>query len=234
MLDVMRSLDLDVAGEYLLMAATLAHLKSRELVPPDPNEVLAAGDEDDEDGLDPRQELIRRLLEYQKYKDAALKLGERPVVGRNVWPRGATAEEVAGLHVLPGGAPLAEVPVFRLIESLERVLSRAKVNLTHEVVVDRMSITDKINELVDRLAGEGTFTFESCFAFVESGAAAYEQVKYEVVVTFLAILEMTRLKLVRLTQADPAGAIYIGNAAADASGLKERAAEVVSKTEDYK
>ena len=71
MLDVMRSLNLDVAGEYLLMAATLAHLKSRELVPPDPAEEAALADEDDEDGLDPRQELIRRLLEYQKYKDAA-------------------------------------------------------------------------------------------------------------------------------------------------------------------
>jgi segregation and condensation protein A len=227
-LDLMREANLDVAGEYLLMAATLAHLKSRELVPPDP---LAEGETeaDEEDGLDPRQELIRRLLEYQKYKDAASKLGDRPVVGRNVWPRGASAEEVAGIHVLPGGAPLAEVPVFKLIESLERVLSRAKVAFTHDVVVDRMSITDKINELVDRLDKEGTFTFESCFAFVESGAASYDNLKYQVVVTFLAILEMTRLKLVRITQADADGGIYISRAAAD---LKERAAE--AKTEEYK
>ncbi len=91
-----------------------------------------------------------------------------------VWPaaRQASAEEVGGRTACAagGGAPLAEVPVFRLIESLERVLSRAKVNLTHDVVVDRMSITDKINELVDRLAGEGTFTFESCFDFVEPAA----------------------------------------------------------------
>jgi segregation and condensation protein A len=227
-LDLMREANLDVAGEYLLMAATLAHLKSRELVPPDP---LAEGeaDADDEDGLDPRQELIRRLLEYQKYKDAALKLGDRPVVGRNVWPRGASAEDAAGVHVLPGGAPLAEVPVFKLIESLERVLSRAKVAFTHDVVVDRMSITDKINELVDRLDKEGTFTFESCFAFVESGAASYDSLKYQVVVTFLAILEMTRLRLVRITQADADTGIYISRAAAD---LKERAAD--AKTEEYK
>jgi len=165
MLDVMRSLNLDVAGEYLLMAATLAHLKSRELVPPDPAEdaLLAAEEEGEE--LDPRQELIRRLLEYQKFKDAGDKLAGRPVTGRNVWPRGASAEDVAGLHALPGGAPLAEVPVFRLIESLERVLSRAKVTFTHDVVTDRISITDKINELVDRLEREGSFSFESCFAF---------------------------------------------------------------------
>ena len=78
---------------------------------------------------------------------------------------------MAGLHALPGGAPLAEVPVFRLIESLERVLSRAKVTFTHDVVTDRISITDKINELVDRLEREGSFSFESCFAFVEDGGA---------------------------------------------------------------
>jgi segregation and condensation protein A len=230
MLDLMRQLNLDVAGEYLLMAATLAHLKSRELVPPDPTEqVEEAGDDDDE--LDPRQELIRRLLEYQKYKEAAQQLGDRPVVGRNVWSRGSSAEDAAGVHVLPGGAPLAEVPVFKLIESLERVLSRAKVAFTHDVVVDRMSITDKINEMVDRLEREGTYTFESCFAFTSGeGGLAVENVKYQVVVTFLAILEMTRLKLVRLTQAE-AGEIYISQAGAN---MKERAAEVVAKTEDYK
>ncbi len=215
MLDLMRSLNLDVAGEYLLMAATLAYLKSRELVPPDPAEELAATDGDDDDSdLDPRQELIRRLLEYQKYKDAALKLGDRPVTGRNVWPRGASAEEVAGMRVLPGGAPLAEVPVFRLIESLERVLSRAKITASHDVVVDRVSITDRINALVDRLEREGTFAFESCFDFVDQ-PMALELVRHQVVVTFLAILEMTRLKLVRLTQADALGVIYVSRSGAD-------------------
>jgi len=161
MLDIMRSLNLDVAGEYLLMAATLAHLKSRELVPPDPSEEALADGAEDDDDLDPRQELIRRLLEYQKYKEAAYQLGERPVVGRNVWSRGSTAEGRRRTARAAGGAPLAEVPVFKLIESLERVLSRAKVAFTHDVVVDRMSITDKINEMVDRLEREGTFTFES-------------------------------------------------------------------------
>ncbi|HZS37569.1 MAG TPA: segregation/condensation protein A [Polyangia bacterium] len=230
MLDVMRSLNLDVAGEYLLMAATLCHLKSRELVPPDPNEVLEeAGD--DEEGLDPRQELIRRLLEYQKYKEAAAQLGGRPVMGRNVWPRGASAEDVAGVHVLPGGAPLAEVPVFRLIESLERVLSKAKISFTHDVLVERISITDAINQLVDRLEREGTFTFESCFEFV-TGGGALGTVKYQVVVTLLAILEMTRLKLVRLAQPEERGEIYVTRAAED---LKERAATIAQKSdEEYK
>jgi segregation and condensation protein A len=231
MLEVMRSLDLDVAGEYLLMAATLAHLKSRELVPPDPAEEAALADEEDEDGLDPRQELIRRLLEYQKFKDAGNQLAGRPVTGRNVWPRGASAEDVAGLHALPGGAPLAEVPVFRLIESLERVLSRAKVTFTHDVVTDRISITDRINELVDRLEREGSFSFESCFAFVEDPMQTQLAVKGQVVVTFLAILEMTRIRMVRLTQADVESPIYITKAGAD---LKVQAETLRERPEEYK
>jgi segregation and condensation protein A len=231
MLDVMRSLNLDVAGEYLLMAATLAHLKSRELVPPDPAEEAALAAEDDAEEIDPRQELIRRLLEYQKFKDAGDKLAGRPVTGRNVWPRGASAEDVAGLHALPGGAPLAEVPVFRLIESLERVLSRAKVTFTHDVITDRISITDKINELADRLEREGSFSFESCFAFVEAPMQTAGAVKGQVVVTFLAILEMTRLKMVRLTQADVESPIYITKAGAD---LKVQAEALRDRPEEYK
>jgi segregation and condensation protein A len=239
MLDRMRELQLDVAGEYLLMAATLCHLKSRELVPPDPAELAAeaAADAALEAEIDPRQELIRRLLEYQKYKEAAYALGDRPVAGRNVWSRGARMEDVIGLHALPGGAPLAEVPVFQLIESLERVLARAKVGATHDVVVDRLSITDRINELVDRLEREGTFTFESCFAFVEQGGSL-AQLRNAVVVTFLAILEMTRLKMVRLTQAQPegptaaqhAGEIWVSRAGAD---LRAQAAEIAKKGDEY-
>ncbi len=232
MLDLMRSLNLDVAGEYLLMAATLAHLKSRELVPPDPAEEAALADEGDEEDIDPRQELIRRLLEYQKFKDAAGKLADRPVTGRNVWPRGASAEDVAGLHVLPGGAPLAEVPVFRLIEALERVLSRAKVTFTHDVVTDRISITDRINELVERLEREGSFSFESCFAFAEGETPTAAQWKGQVVVTFLAILEMTRLKMVRLTQSEGEGPIYITRAGA--ADLKVQAEALRGRQEDYK
>ena len=93
-LRVMRELDLDVAGEYLLMAATLAHIKSKMLLPQVPGEQQ----DDDEDGepLDPRLELIRRLLEYQKYKNAAENLGSRAVAGRDVFGRGLSAEELGG------------------------------------------------------------------------------------------------------------------------------------------
>ncbi len=201
-LDLMRQTNLDIAGEYLLMAATLVHLKSRELLPTrDPAQESAEG-EDGEEELDPRQELIRRLLEYQKYKEAAAELDERPVVGRNVWTRGAVLESDD-----PEDAPLAEVPVFKLLEALADVLAKARVRISHEVVFDRHTITDRINQLADRLQLEGSFTFLSCFKLDDELVAA--QLKHEVVVTFLALLEMTRLKLVRLTQSPDTGEIYI-------------------------
>src|ERR1700704_3690981 len=102
-LDAMVALDIDVAGEYLLMAATLCHIKSRELLPsPEPEEVEEGEDGEEASDLDPRADLIRRLLEYQKYKEAAAKLGERPVVGRNVWHRGTAPEDAVAENVDPG------------------------------------------------------------------------------------------------------------------------------------
>lgn len=215
-IQVMQALNLDVAGEYLLMAATLAYLKSRELVPPTPEELAAEAEAEEEEVGDPRQELIRRLLEYQKYKEAAARLGERPVIGRNVWTRGGKAEDLAGL-VGSSEAPLAEVPVFKLIEALEKVLAKARVKMTHDVVVDRISITDKINEIVDRLAREPSFTFASCFAFVEQPEVV--NLRHQIVITFLALLEMTRLKMLRLHQPADRGEIYVARGDADASAL---------------
>ena len=123
-LDAMAGLDIDIAGEYLLMAATLCHLKSRELLPtPEPEDPDVAAEGGEEEGIDPRADLIRRLLEYQKYKEAADSLGQRPVVGRNVWGRGAPTEEAVGEGVdLDAEAPLQPFPVHKLIEAFDRVV----------------------------------------------------------------------------------------------------------------
>jgi segregation and condensation protein A len=196
-LDMMRQLNLDVAGEYLLMAATLAHIKSRELLPRPPEELVEEGAEDEGD---PRQELIRRLLEYQKYKDAAQQLAEQPALGRQVFRRGAPMEPVD-----PSEVPLAEVSAFELISALSEVLKRAQVKLTHDVVVDRISITDRINSIVDRLLAEETLKFLECFAL--DGSAA--QIRHEAIVTFLAMLEMARLHMVRILQQSQSGEIFI-------------------------
>src|SRR5262245_32481206 len=212
-LEQLRALNLDIAGEYLLMAATLAYIKSRQLVPtPDGPEDEA----DEETGDDPREELIRRLLEYQKYKAAAAQLGDRPVMGRNVWGRGSPVE-VAPVE----RGVLAEVSVFKLIEALGRVLERARVKLAHDVVVDRISIADKIHELVDRLEREGGFTFESCFEGIEHSGDEVT-LRNRVVVTFLALLEMTRLRMIRLHQPEGSASILITRAAADLNAALER------------
>jgi segregation and condensation protein A len=198
-LNLMRAFSLEVAGEYLLMAATLMYLKSRELLPaPDPLEPEAA-----EEGPDPREELIRRLLEYQKYKEAAEHLHGRPVVGRNVWTRGAPVKVDE-----QGEPPLAEVSVFKLVEALAKLCEKKKIDFSHDVVVDRVSIADRIGELCDLLAARPQVTFEDCFAGVEFG-------RLEIVTTFLALLEMGRLRMIRLHQPTERGTIYIARLAED-------------------
>lgn len=211
-LDMMTQLNLDVAGEYLLMAATLAHIKSRELLP----STDSPDDEEggDEEGIDPRQELIRRLLEYQKYKEVADHLGDQPVVGRNVWTRGVRRDDAVSEDVDDQAeAPLAEVPVSRLLAALEKVLKRAKINVAHSVDVDRLSVSERINQMVDRFETEPSFSFQSCFGFVEDGEIlSMAQMKHDVVVTFLAILEMAKLRMIRLSQPEGEEEIIIQQA----------------------
>ncbi|HEX3765771.1 MAG TPA: segregation/condensation protein A [Kofleriaceae bacterium] len=233
-LDAMAGLDIDVAGEYLLMAATLCHIKSRELLPtPEPIE-----DEDSDAGeggeaeVDPRADLIRRLLEYQKYKEAALQLGQQPVVGRNVWSRGAQIEDAVGDGVDPDAiAPLAPFPVHKLIEAFDRVMQQAKLKVSHDVMIDRLSVSQKIAELTDRLEAEGRFAFTSMFSFLRDGAPrVVAEVRHEAVVTFLALLEMAKLRLIALSQPD-GDEIYIERAGQD---LRSRMEHGVARSDDYR
>ena len=233
-LDAMAALDIDVAGEYLLMAATLCHIKSRELLPtPEPldDEDGEAGDGDVE--VDPRADLIRRLLEYQKYKEAAQQLGQQPVVGRNVWSRGAPVEDAVGDGVdADAVAPLAPFPVHKLIEAFDRVMQQAKLKVSHDVMIDRLSVSQKISELTDRLEVEGRFTFSSMFSFLRDGAPrSLAEVRAEAVVTFLALLEMAKLRLIALSQ--PAGdvEIMIERAGDD---LRARMEQSVARSDDYR
>jgi segregation and condensation protein A len=194
-LAVMQLMELDVASEYLVMAATLAHIKSRSLLPAPP-----PGQEDDafaEEEEDPRETLIRRLLEYQKYKQAALDLAARGVAGRDVFLRGATIEEASD----PGPAPLADIPLYAIVEAFQRVLERSKVRLSHEVVTERVSLNDRIHELVDALRVRKRIAFEDLFDGVSSNL--------DLVITFLALLEMTRLRLSRLFQSGPLAPLYV-------------------------
>ncbi len=240
-LDAMTRMDIDVAGEYLVMAATLCHIKSRELLPdaePEPGDELEDGE--DHVDLDPRADLIRRLLEYQKYKEAALSLGDRPVVGRNVWGRGTLVEDAVADEVDPDAqAPLAQFPVHKLIEALDRLMRAARVRITHNVLIDRLSVSQRISELTDRLEAEGSFTFTSMFRFTRADAdMSMAEIRHEAVVTLLAVLEMAKLRLISITQAmvadtplDEPPEIVISRTTDDLRGAVARA---VVGTEEYR
>jgi segregation and condensation protein A len=234
-LDAMSRLDIDVAGEYLVMAATLCHIKSRELLPdsePEPGDAEAEDGEEASD-LDPRADLIRRLLQYQKYKEAALSLGDRPVVGRNVWGRGTQLEDAVADEVDPDAqAPLAQFPVHKLIEALDRLMRAAKVRITHNVLIDRLSVSQRISELTDRLENEGSFTFTSMFRFARPDVEmSMVEIRHEAVVTLLAVLEMAKLRLIAVTQHEGDDEIMISRVSDD---LRSAVAKSVVGTEEYR
>ena len=188
---LMDQLNIDVASEYLVMAATLAHIKSKMLLPAVPDD-----QEDEEEAEhDPRAELVRRLLEYQKYKNAAEQLAGHPLLGRDVFPRGMPAPNV------DGPAPLAGLSLFKLLDAFQSVLSRAKATIDHQIDFERFSITDRINELSDLLRVHRRLPFDELFQ--------EQRTRLDLIITFLALLEMTRLRLTRLFQEGPLEVIVV-------------------------
>ncbi|MGH7796577.1 MAG: segregation and condensation protein A [Candidatus Binatia bacterium] len=201
--DLMQTLNLDLAGEFLVMAATLIHIKSRMLLP--------AGDEeaDEDDGVDPRAELVRRLLEYQRYKDAAAELEQREVLTRDVFVRASAPTEEAGPR------EFREVSVFELLGALKRVIDRLPKDVFHEVLLEKVTVREKMTLLLDKLRAQSRVIFESLFAGVKS--------RIEIVVTFLAMLELVKVQAIRIYQDDMAGPIVIEAAA----GMDEAAERIV-------
>jgi segregation and condensation protein A len=199
-LALMRELALDVVSEYLVMAATLAHIKSKMLLPAPPE-----GQDDDplEEQGDPREELVRRLLEYQKYKAAAEALAGRGLSGRDVFTRGAPAEEAKG------DAPLGGMTLFQLLDAFNRVLKRANAEFSREITAERITIQERIHEILDLLKERQRIVFEELFEGYLT--------TYDLVVTFLAMLEMGKQKLLRLYQSEPCAPIYLENAVLDAA-----------------
>jgi segregation and condensation protein A len=198
-LRVMHELDLELAGEYLLMAATLAHIKSKMLLPRAPEDQQ---DGDDEEQQDPRLELIRRLLEYQKYKEAGEHLGARAVAGRDVFGRGMSSAD------LQGPAPLAEIGLFKLLDAFQSILGRARDRQSLEVTAERITIQERITQITDLLRERRSCRFEDLF----DG----DITRYEIVVTFLALLEMTKLRVTRIYQPDHRSSIHVQYALLDA------------------
>jgi segregation and condensation protein A len=185
-LELMRELDLDVAGEYLVMAATLAWIKSRMLLPPEPSQA------DDEAG-DPRAELVARLLEYQRFKEVATDFDGRQLLGRDVFPaQGAEPEDTA----TPESEREIEVGIFQLVEAFRRALQRAgPKGLPHEVEIETITVHERILAVMQQLATRESCDFEELL--FEEGRPLSRAL---VVATFLAILELTRLEAIGLYQ----------------------------------
>ena len=193
-LDTMKDLNLDVAGEFLLMAATLLHIKSKFLLPPSEDEEL------DDDEIDPRAELVRRLLEYQKYKDAGNKLDERPRLSREVFARKFHSPELVKLAEQDDGEML-EVGLFELVEAFQRLLKETSDPAIHEVFAEQISVADRVNVILTMMSGRKDLGFSEIFT--------EKPERQMVVVTFLAMLELVRLRLVRLMQNDRCGNIWL-------------------------
>ena len=190
-IDLMQEMNLDVAGEFLVMAATLIHIKSRMLLPrPDPTQ------EDPEE--DPREALVRRLLEHQKFKAAAELLHERETLRSAQWTRpDGPISEIAG----EAPEPEIEVDLFSLISAFRSIVERAKQRPKIYLPGEQIPIEARIEQLMAKLSETEACGFEDLFSDVQTRAG--------LIVTFLALLEMIRLKLVRVFQSGSMGPIRV-------------------------
>jgi segregation and condensation protein A len=190
-LDAMKTLNLDIAGEFLLMAATLLHIKSKMLLP------RIIEDETEQEEEDPRAELVRRLLEYQKYKDVSETLEAGPLLGRDLFTRAAPEPEV--LEEAETG--FVAVGLFDLLAALRDVLEEKPEELVHEVNLEQLSVTDRINAILTELRGKESIAFLDLFS---DGIK-----RSEVIVTFLALLELVKMHMVRFMQNTHYGTIWL-------------------------
>jgi segregation and condensation protein A len=191
-LDLMKELNLDVAGEFMVMAATLIHIKYKMLVPVSPTEA-----EGEEEAVDPREELVRRLLEFQRYKEAAGMLHQKGEIRAATWTRPES--------VVPSfddsGEEMLEAGLFDLISAFKELLDRRKALLAHEVEKEGKTVEERMEELLDLLREGQSLEFLELFAAQETKGA--------MILTFLALLELIRLKLVKVYQRGLFGPIRV-------------------------
>ncbi len=185
--ELMKDLKLELAAEYLVMAAVLAEIKSRMLLPRPKQE---DGEEED-----PRAELVRRLQEYERYKTAAEELEELPRVSRDLFPASAGVAERKVVKLEP------QVSLRELLSALADVLRRAELFTHHEVAREALSVRERMSEVLSRLNSESFTEFTSLFRAEEG--------RLGVVVTFLAVLELIKEKLVDIVQAEAYAPIYL-------------------------
>ena len=189
-IEQMKQLDLDIAGEFLLMAATLIHIKSRLLLPVS-DEVV------EEEEADPRAELVRRLLEYQRYKEAAETLEQLPQLDRDVFVGHFLPPEI--LESEEAGD--ASIGVYQLADAFHRLLQQLPVETFHEVIREPLSVAEYIRIVTGRLAASHRLSFREMF----SGRPS----RSELVVTFLAMLELVKMRKLKIEQAGEFSEIWL-------------------------
>ncbi len=191
-LDLMKELNLDVAGEFMVMAATLIHIKSKMLVPLSPTEA-----EGEEEAVDPRAELVQRLLEFQRYKEAAGVLHQQAQIRAAQWTRPDT--------VVPrfddAGEEMLEAGLFDLIAAFKELLERRKTLLAHELEAPGQSVESRMEELLTLIGAGQSLEFLELFAA--------QQTKAAMILTFLALLELIRLKQIKVYQRGLFGSIRV-------------------------
>ena len=193
-LRLIKMLDLELAGEYLVVAATLVYIKSRVILPHDQRPPEEEADEDD-----PRWELVRQLVEYKKYKDAAFELQRCLARQEDVHARGGSFKPDLGAD---GSLPFDQVGLFDLLSVFQKILARAAQNEDlRDIFEDRFTVSDKIQFIQGRMAARQRLAFEELFV---AGAS-----RTEIVVTFLAVLELIRLKQIGVAQDGPFGLIEL-------------------------
>jgi len=183
-IDLMKMLDLDVVGDFLVMAATLMQIKSRMLLPPDP-------DAEEEMEEDPRDELMRRLQEYQKFKEAAQELKEKELKRKDFFSR--TVNEEAKKQLLDDAKEVyIEASLFDLINALSEALTKVPEEVIHEIITEEYTVDQKIHDILHDLIDQTKLSLKDIFTSAKN--------KMEMVVTFLAILELIRLKEIKIMQ----------------------------------
>jgi segregation and condensation protein A len=190
-LEAMEELNLNVAGDFLVMAATLLQIKSKMLLPVDETA------DDDEDGPDPREELVRRLLEYKAFKEAARQLDDQEKVWREIFWR----EQALSVEEAAEDLSLENVSLFDLVDALKEVLERNPSSQLIEIVPDNLTVRERMNLILETLEGKDSVSFAALFE-----GSSHRMV---VVVTFLALLELMRLRVARVFQAETFGPILV-------------------------
>ncbi|MGV3773098.1 MAG: segregation and condensation protein A [Verrucomicrobiales bacterium] len=195
--EMMREFDLDVAGEFLVMASHLMFIKSRELLPKE----LQPEVTDEEDENDPRWELIRQLVEYKKFKDAAATLQVREALQESIYPRVPARPEFA----YEGPALRPNVSIFDLVNAVSSILKRHNQrSQSRDVYAELWTVSEKIESIASILKERRNIRFSEIFAHMTH--------RTEVVVTFLALLELIRLKQIKVEQPEPFAEIEISEA----------------------